>query len=248
VTPAVELGQRPREQDRTAENTLSLLKGFELRCGGRRVDLPMSAQRLLAFVALQERPVLRVYIAGSLWTDAPEERAAASLRSSLWRLHRPGVRLIDAMGAHLRLSSDVDVDVRRALALAEQLLSGTLDDETLTTVDLSLEGELLPDWYDEWVLFERERFRQLALHALEALAERQLLAGQLRQALTSALAAVRGEPLRESAHRMLIRVHLAEGNGGEALRQYDLCSGLLRDRLGLEPSEELGALVRPLTH
>jgi DNA-binding SARP family transcriptional activator len=245
---AAPFDERPREQDRTAENTLSLLNGFELRCDGRRVDPPMSAQRLLAFVALQERPVLRVYIAGSLWTDASEERAAASLRSSLWRLHRPGVRLIDATGAHLRLSSGVDVDIRRALGLAQQLLSGTLDDDRLTSVDLALEGELLPDWYDDWVLFERERFRQLALHALEALAERQLLAGRLRQALASALAAVRGEPLRESAHRMLIRVHLAEGNGGEALRQYDLCSCLLRDRLGLEPSEELRALVRPLTH
>jgi DNA-binding SARP family transcriptional activator len=225
-----------------------LLNGFELRCDGQRVDLPMSAQRLLAFVALQERPVLRVYVACSLWTDASEERAGASLRSSLWRLHRPGVRLIDATGAHLRLSSDVDVDIRRAFGLAQQLLSGTLDDDRLTTVDLGLEGELLPDWYDDWVLFERERFRQLALHALEALAERQLLAGRLRQALASALAAVRGEPLRESAHRMLIRVHLAEANGGEALRQYDLCCCLLHDRLGLGPSEELRALVRPLTH
>jgi DNA-binding SARP family transcriptional activator len=248
VTPAVKLGEPTRGQERTAESTLSLLNGFELRCGGLRIDLPMSAQRLLAFVALQERPVLRVYVAGSLWTDAPEDRAAASLRSSLWRLHRPGVQLVDALGAHLRLSARVEVDIRRGLGLAEQLLNGTVDDEGLTSVDRTLEGELLPDWYEDWVLFERERFRQLALHALEALAERQLLAGRLRQALASALAAVRGEPLRESAHRMLIRVHLAEGNGSEALRQYDLCRCLLRDRLGIEPSEELKALVAPLTH
>src|SRR6266516_4316283 len=243
VTAAVEVRELALEQERTGESTLSLLNGFELRCDGQRVNLPMSAQRLLAFVALQERPVLRVYVAGSLWTDASEERAAASLRSSLWRLHRPGVRLVEALGAQLRLAPRVHVDIRQSLGLAQQLLRGTVDDETLTTADLELEGELLPDWYDDWVIFERERFRQLALHALEALAERQLLAGRLRQEVASALAAVKVEPLRESAHRIVIRVHLAEGNGGEALRQYDLCSCLLRDRLGLEPSEQLEALA-----
>src|SRR5262249_60061646 len=139
-------------------------------------------------------------------------------------------QLVDALGAHLRLSTRVEVDIRRALGLAEQLLDGTVDDEGLTSVDRTLEGELLPDWYEDWVLFERERFRQLALHALEALAERQLLAGRLRQALASALAAVRGEALRGSADRVVIRVHLARGNGGGALPQYHLCGGPLPRR------------------
>jgi DNA-binding SARP family transcriptional activator len=48
--------------------------------------------------------------------------------------------------------------------------------------------------------------------------------------------------LRESAHRALIRVHLAEGNRFEAQRQYDLCRRLLRDRLDIEPSPQLEAL------
>ena len=56
----------------------------------------------------------------------------------------------------------------------------------------------------------------------------------------------RGEPLRESAHRALIRVHLAEGNAGEALRQYDLYAGMLWRQLGLGPSPLIEELVRPL--
>jgi DNA-binding SARP family transcriptional activator len=223
--------------------SLSLLDAFELRCDGQRVRLPMSAQRLLAFVALHERPLLRVYVAGSLWIDVSEERAGASLRSTLWRLNRPGHRLVEATSTHLRLAPELDVDLRRAVGLAHRLVDGTASSEDLDSGEVSLRGELLPDWYDDWLLFERERFRQLSLHALEALAERLAADGRLGRALEAALSAVRGEPLRESAHRALIRVHLAEGNRGEAVRQYELCRRLLRDRLGVEPSPQLDELM-----
>jgi DNA-binding SARP family transcriptional activator len=61
-------------------------------------------------------------------------------------------------------------------------------------------------------------------------------AGRGGEALEAGLISVEGEPLRESAHRALIRVHLAEGNAGEAVRQYRLCERLLREHLGVEPS------------
>jgi DNA-binding SARP family transcriptional activator len=225
---------------------LSLLNAFELRCADEVVVLPMSAQRLLAFLALQGHPLQRVYVAGTLWTDGSQERAAANLRSSLWRLNRSGHRLVEATHTHLQLASDVDVDVRRAFVLAHNLLNGSGDWPNGSDAESMLDRELLPDWYDEWLLLERERFRQLALHALEAVAMRQLEAGQLRHALETALVVVRGDALRESAHRLLIRVHVAEGNSGEALRQYELCRRLLHDRLGLEPSPQLAKLVAPL--
>lgn len=224
--------------------TLSLLNGFEVRCDGEPVGLPITAQRLLAFLALHERPLLRPYVAGSLWINADDERAGASLRSSLWRLNRSGHRLVEATPMQLRLAPAIDVDLRRALALAQRLLDGTASDEDLDAAEASLDGEVLPDWYDDWLLFERERFRQLSLHALEVLADRLVDAGLLARALLAALAAVRGEPLRESAHRALIRVHLAEGNRAEALRQGELCSRILHDRLGVQPSSQLDQLLQ----
>jgi DNA-binding SARP family transcriptional activator len=222
---------------------LSLLNAFELRRDGLLVHLPLSAQRLLAFVALHEHPLLRIFVAGTLWIDASDDRAGASLRSSLWRLNRNGHPVVEATSTHLRLAPDVDVDLRRALGVAHRLLEGSADAADLEVAEGTLGGELLPDWYDEWLLFERERFRQLSLHALEALAERRVRDGELPQALEAALSAVRGEPLRESAHRVLIRVHLAEGNRGEALRQYEVCRRLLRNRLGIEPSPLLDELL-----
>ena len=96
------------------------------------------------------------------------------------------------------------------------------------------------------MLIERERFRQLRLHALEALCERRMAAGRVRHALEAALAAVAAEPLRESAQRTLVRLHLAEGNHAEALRQYHIYRELLNDQLGLEPSTQMQALVHGL--
>jgi len=222
---------------------LSLLDAFELRCDGRPVELPRSSQRLLAFVALNERPLHRVYVAGKLWTDASEVRAGASLRSSLWRLNRPGYRLVEATATHLRLASGIDVDVRLAFALAQRLLDGSARETELDGAETALAGEILPDWYDDWLVFERERFRQVSLHALEALVERLLRAGEFSRALEAALSAVRSDPLRESAHRAVIRIHLAEGNRCEAIRHYDLCRRLLRESLGVMPSPQLAALL-----
>jgi len=236
----------PREDESV---TLALLDAFELRLAGEPVLLPPSAQRLLALLALHERPLLRPRVAGTLWLDMPEERASANLRSSLWRLNRPGPKLVEATSLQLRLAPEMRVDVRETAALAHRLLAapdGPNGNEDLDPGRLT--GELLPDWYDDWVLIERERLRQLSLHALEALGERLLAAARLGEALEAALAAIVMEPLRESAHRLLIRIHLTEGNAAEAMRQYDLCRRLFREQLGLEPSPQLAQLVASLTN
>jgi DNA-binding SARP family transcriptional activator len=220
---------------------VQLLQGFELRCGGQRIGLPLSSQRLVAFLALHNRPLLRVYVAGSLWIDASEARSTANLRSALWRLRQTGHFIVDATPSHLSLGPGVEVDVHRVLALSRGLLrdpSGGLDQE--------LTGDLLPDWYDGWLELERERLRQLRLHALEAVAERLLAEGRYGEAVEATLAAVETDPLRESAHRLLVRVYLAEGNWGEALRQYRVFCSRLHDELGLRPSGQMEELVRPL--
>jgi DNA-binding SARP family transcriptional activator len=225
---------------------LGLIGGFELRCDGELVPLPLTAQRLVAFLALQPRPVLRVYVACALWLESGEEQAKGCLRSALWRTQRAGLDLVRVSNGHLALSPDVDVDVARFAALAHRALEdpGVLHDDDIGA--LVHAGDLLPDWYDDWLAIERERLRQLRLHALEATCER--LAGTRRfgAAVEAGLAAVACEPLRESAHRALIRVHLAEGNLGEALRQYESYRALVDRDLGAEPSAELRALIAPV--
>jgi DNA-binding SARP family transcriptional activator len=138
----------------------------------------------------------------------------------------------------LSLGPAVDVDVH-ALS-AGKSASGPVD--AADRFDRSADGELLPGWYDDWVLAERELVRQKWLHFLEELGRRLTAEGRYGQALEAALAAVRAEPLRESAHRVLIDIHLAEGNFGEARRSYQQLTTLLEEELGLEPSPLCAAI------
>ena len=223
---------------------LGLLEGFALTCDGQRVSLPLSAQRVLAFLALHGRPLLRAFVAGSLWTDTTERRAGANLRSALWRLNLPGHRPVEATVTHVQLRADVRVDLRRTEALARGIVDQQVRCDHLDFAEVSLAGDLLPDWYDDWVLIERERFHQLRLHALEVLCHQLTSAGRYGQAIDAGLSAIAGEPLRESAHRALICAYLAEGNPSEALRQYHAYHRLLHNQLGVLPSQQMEALIR----
>ena len=99
----------------------------------------------------------RLFVAGSLWIEASEERANANLRSALWRLRRPGHPLIDVTVTHVGLAANVVVDIRQAEARARRFLSQP-DGWKADPYELLLSGDLLPDWYEDWVLVERERY------------------------------------------------------------------------------------------
>jgi DNA-binding SARP family transcriptional activator len=195
----------------------------------------------VAFVALRERPTLRLHVAGTLWIDLPEKRALANLRSALWRLRQPGPEIVVADGPYLALRPDVRVDVRDLTARSQSMpVNGT---RALASYDVLSAGDLLPDWYDDWVLTERERLRQLRLHTLEQLSADLAAAGRFGEAIDAALAAIADEPLRESSHRQLISAYLEEGNRVEAVRQFDAYARLMHEELGLEPASEIRDLL-----
>jgi DNA-binding SARP family transcriptional activator len=234
--------QRPLAAPR-ALTRLSLLNSFVLTCDGRQITLPRSAQRLIAFLALRERGQARLNVACALWLDTPEERAFANLRSALWRANHGGRTIVESFGGLLRLSPQISVDVSQERQAALRLIDQVPDDDPAELVVQLLDAELLADWYEDWVLVERERFRQLRLHALEAACESLTLQRRYAEALRVGLAAVAAEPLRESAHRAVILVHLAEENRVEALRQFELCRRLTEASLGGPPSRSLEELV-----
>jgi DNA-binding SARP family transcriptional activator len=223
---------------------LSLLRSFDLRLGDDTVRIPPSARRVLAFLALNGRPLHRVFVAGQIWTESSQDHANACLRTTLWRLRQPGLRLVDARGSELWLAPNVPVDIDDVAERAHRVLDHRVERDDLAR--LSSAGDLLPDWYDDWLIVERERFRQLRLLALEALCEELTEAGRYPFAVEAGLAAVAGEPLRESAHRALMKAHLAAGNPVEALNQYRLFRQLIRKEAGLGPSAAMHALTNGL--
>jgi DNA-binding SARP family transcriptional activator len=104
-------------------------------------------------------------------------------------------------------------------------------------------GELLPGWYDDWVSVERERTHQLRLHVLEALARELAERGAYAHALQAALKAIELDPLRETARRAVINVHLAQGNTADALREYQRFRDLLQEELGVGPTRYMSELI-----
>lgn len=235
----------PSSQPEALEGVdLGLLGGFSLRINGEPVHVPMDAQRLVCFLALQSGTLLRRHVSGSLWGETTASRSLGSLRSALWRLGQSSPALVEAVDCHLRLSPHVAVDLHASAALARRILD---DQQELSDVDMDamlLSTDLLPDWTDEWVLVERNHHTELRIRALEALCRRLRTMGRFSQAVRAGMLAIAAEPLRESAHCALLEAHVAEGNIPAATKQYEAFGELLWAEMNLEPSPELQALAR----
>lgn len=215
---------------------------FRLTTGPTSLTLPTSATRVVAFLALHPASHQRSHVAGQLWPDVTEQRARANLRNAVWKANTAVTGLVKGDTETVRLREDVDVDIVRLRATARDLIDRS------DAIDVSLSpdafaDELLLGWDDDWALFERERFKQLCLHALEILSLLCLDAGAPAAAIDAALLAVRLEPLRESAHRAISRAHLAETNAAQARRQFETYRQLLHHELGLSPSADYHRLV-----
>ncbi|WP_433383575.1 AfsR/SARP family transcriptional regulator [Actinoplanes sp. CA-142083] len=221
---------------------LHLRGGPYVTVGRERREVPEGSKRLLAYVSLSRAPMRRRQVAAILWPGAGEVRASGNLRSALWRLRTAGVGLLAADKWSLRLRDDVLVDVHLMSDWAARLTRGVPHSADLAVLpSLSDALELLPGWYDDWALAERERMRRRLLEALEALSRALARAGRLGEAVEAAVAAATADPLRESAQRALIQAHAAEGNWVEARRSFDAYRDLLRRELGAEPSPDLAA-------
>ncbi len=234
------------EEDLTGDTRLHLLGCFELVVAGARPHVPRLAQRLAAFLALRGGQVGRSQAADVLLPDVDHDHALASLRTALWRLRGTAPGIVESAGSDLRSCPHTVVDLRETEALALHILRTQLPREEALCASDRLSRDLLPDWDDEWLVFERERFRDLRVHALERLCEQLSMAGDHADAVRCGLLAVQAEPLRESAHRALMRAHVAEGNRARALAEFRSLERLLEQELHVQPSPATIDLVREL--
>jgi DNA-binding SARP family transcriptional activator len=227
--------------------SLRLLGGFELRHAATPLEVCVPGRRLLALVALQPRPLARAVVAGTLWPETTDARAGSNLRTALWRLHNLPEPVMQVTPATVALAPAVEADTRFVEVAAGALASGDPRFDADSVDPALLAGELLPELWDDWLVFERERLRQLSLHALDLLAGRLSAAGRHSAAVGAALAAVRMEPQRETSNRVLVEAHLAEGNVCEAVRQYRLYADLIWRELRAVPTPSFEALVAAYT-
>ena len=226
--------------------SLRVMSEFDLAVDGAVVRLPHSVERVLAYLALARGDVARTMIAGMLWFDAPDQRAQGNLRTALWRLSRIGCPVVRARGDRIALDTGVKVDIDELLRLGSRIITQH-DRLAFRRLPELISGfEILPTWSEDWLIGERERYRQMRLHALESASEELLADGEFGRAIEAALAAVDAEPFRESARRLIVRIHLREGNVMEALRQYGEFRSLISLELGIEPSRLMEDLIAPI--
>jgi DNA-binding SARP family transcriptional activator len=182
----------------------------------------------------------------------------ATLRNALWRIRKANATLVRTSRDSISISSQLWIDVTYARQCAAAIEAGEpitapLRDGSLQPIGADadlidmLDLDLLTGWDEDWLQIERERLRQLRIHALESLAEALIRKGRHASAIQAALAAVSAEPLRESAQVMLIKAHLSEGNGSEAVRQFESYRRVLAE-LGLSPSPQVASLIHAVGH
>lgn len=227
---------------------MRLLGQFDVRVDGEPVAIPSRpAQSLLAYLVLNTGVAhRREKLAGMLWPDSEEANARSNLRHALWRIQKAiGDDFIETGRVTITFLADADywVDVS---VLEQRMSGGALADEVIDTVAL-YEGELLPGFYDDWTVLERERlqaiFGRWMQFLLECLVDEQRWGDVLQW----------GEhwialgQVPEPAYRMLMVAHSALGDVSSVGAIYRRCVEALEEELGVEPSAETQALYNRLS-
>lgn len=224
---------------------LQLLGWWDLRRGEDSIPLGRREQRLVALLALTGRRT-RGQLAGTLWPESSEDRALSSLRAAVWNTRRAAGDVLLAQQHTLALSGHLTVDVNQLLGFASGVTAAPGEHDSTAVVEALATADLLPGWYDDWVLFERERVDHVRFHALEALARARLRAGRPHESVVAARSALRVEPLHEGANVLLVQACLAAGSTVEAVRHFHDYRRRLQRELGIRPSAQLTELVGPL--
>lgn len=231
---------------------LHLLGSFDVRTAdGASVTTTAGAQRLIALLALRSRIVSRAAIAGALWPDASRSLGAVRLRAVLARIDPLTRTVLLVTAGGVGLDPQCAVDYRSARALADHVLDSAAETTTATSGETRstiavLCLELLPDVYDDWALEEAEEWRLVRAETLESLVASLSRDARPSLAMHAAQSAIRNEPLRETAHVALVRLHIAAGNHGEALRAFGRFSATLSEAVDVGPSDVFRELIDAL--
>ena len=231
-------------QDNNGRFQLKLIQYWQLWQGQTEIHVAWRQQRLIAALAIYG-PRQRGYLSGLLWPERPEARAKESLRTTVHLISSQVPDLVKSEGQVLSLADDVSVDLHQLLKQIKDVEQpdAQLDEDYLSRLR---SGDLLPGWYDDWVLIEQQRLRNIRLRAFLLLARRWLDRGDIHKALEAAEGALELEPLHESCVELLMSAEVRAGNRARALRTFEAFSTSLDIELGIAPSKNLMRLAEDI--
>lgn len=228
-----------------------LFGGFSLSYGGHALPpLPSrQARSLFAWLVLHPgRSQPRTALADRFWPDVAESRARRRLSHALWQIqdclgegapdHGYLLTVADAVtfDAASPYWSDVEEFEKRLDRVDD---AGVVDEAGLRNLVRCVElfqGDLLAGSYEPWVMAEQQRLHQRYVNALSHMVDACKQRGNFTQALTFARRLTHQEPLREDAHREVMRLCVLLGQPSQALEQFERCRSVLAEELGTEPS------------
>ncbi len=205
---------------------IALLGGLEIAAGEALAEasLTRKAKALIAYLALRgTRGQSREKLAELLWGNSAEEQARANLRQALSSIRKAlngnGTAYLVTNSGRISLAGhDIDLDV----AMFERLVAKATPDAlkraaTLYKGDLLDGFSLKEDSFEAWARAERERLRHLACDALTKLIAHCDEVGDTERCVETAARLLTLDPLREAAHRILMRAYAAQGRVASAL-------------------------------
>ena len=226
-----------------------LLGMFDVKYKKKTVSVSSRpAQSLLAYLILNAGILhRREKLAGMLWPDSLEETARDNLRHALWRVRKAldsaaSTRFLhaDDLGIKFKTSADYWLDTAELEKVSEKASA-----DELIVVLSNYEGELLPGFYDEWVVVEREHLYSIFEHYMARLMT--LLQDENRwlDILDWGERWIKLGQKPEPAYRALMVAHAAKGDMSKVGATYERCVKSLR-QYGMEPSEKTKELYKGL--
>jgi DNA-binding SARP family transcriptional activator len=219
-------------------------------------------QELLSYLLIhRNQHHSRETLAGLLWSENSTERSKKYLRQAIWHLQNvlepgsaPGEKIVLVEHDWLRLNPvnhpwcDV-TEFEEAFVRAEGKAGNQLDEAVASNLKHAVtlyRDDLLAGWYDDWILFERERLQNKYLIMLDKLLgysseHREYEAGQNFGEMI-----LRHDRAQERAHRQLMNLYYAAGDRTAALRQYDRCFTALKEELGVSPERRTTSLYEKI--
>jgi len=232
---------------------VSLFGKFNIAYGEKNTSIrARKVQELFIYLLMfRNYPQPRESLSEVLWGDQPAVISKKNLRQTLWHLQSAfrefrsstGLQLlIDDGWIHIRLPTDFWLDTaefEQVFDLVNPKQARELSAEDFeamrSAVDL-YRGDLLEGWYQDWCIFERERFQMMNLMLLDKLVQYCEIHGEYDAGLIYGWQILRHDHAYERAHRQIMRLYSMSGDRTQALHQYERCANALQDELGVEPS------------
>ncbi len=211
----------------------------------------------------RQLPHHREHLASIFWGDLPTQQARKSLRNSIWRLRNSLESVGIVVDDYLLITEETISFINSSqywldIAVFEECINRyqEIPPKSLTQDQVSqLEntahlytGDLLESVYEDWCLYDRERFRLMLLNLLNKIMVYHGLYGNYESGIECGERILAFDNTREKIHRQLMWLHTLAGDRTASIAQYKHCCQVLHDELGISPMEETKLLFDLILH